>query len=123
MRMGRAAGLRKHLDGKDGNRHSKALRGCLEGGKATRAPGQKLVLKKRQRGPIDHRRKGLGESVGRGERDSSTGDLRVMEQISDQRRRDERQVNRQKSSPEKCSGRKACADTRQRPETGLAVFK
>ena len=48
------AGLRKEFNGDSADGLVQAVCGGLEGGKAADAPSLKLVLERRQEGPIEH---------------------------------------------------------------------
>ena len=94
------AGLDEQLGRKARHGQAQAGRGGLKGRVAAPAPSFKFCLKQRQGSPVHHRRKALRISVDRRESDSRSGDSRMIQQISNQQGRQQRQIEGQKAYPD-----------------------
>lgn len=128
MRSRQAAGmndvtrLRKELDSHFADGLAQAGCGGLECRKAAVAPGCKLGLKRGQGFAAENRREGLVKSIYRGCGDGAAGDSGVMQQKSQERRRQEWEIDRQKDSVAREGGSERRADAGQRAKIGMRIF-
>ncbi len=117
------ARLNQHLDSNFGDGLAEAFRGSLESGKATAFAALQFGSERRKRGSVEHCGERLGVPIDNGNRHGAASDSRVMEQILDESRRQERQIDGEKDYETRGCGLQRRANTSQRTQPRLRISK
>ena len=120
--MGNLSGLDQQLSCNHAGRLAQARRGSLKRRKAPATPGIEFGLEAGQNGSVQHRWKGLSKPGDRGKSYCPATHPRMIQQKSNQRRRQHRHIHGHKDRPARRGECQCRADAGQWPQTGFGVF-
>ena len=121
-RIGNLSGLDQQLSRNHADRLAQARRGSLKRRKAPATPGIEFGLETGQNGSVQHSRKGLSKPGNRGQSYCPAANPRMIQQKSNQRRRQQRQIHRYKYRPARRSECQRRADAGQWSQAGFGVL-